>query len=71
MPQSARGAPAKSLLPNRSCQIAPAKSLLPSRCCQIDEVVVGQAAAVADRAPNRYRPSDAPPLLPEATSDDR
>ena len=31
MPQSARGAPAKSLLPSRSCQI--------------DEVVVGQAAA--------------------------
>ena len=49
MPQSARGAPAKSLLPSRSCQI--------------DEVVVGQAAAaVADRAPNRNRPSDAPPI---------
>jgi len=49
MPQSARGAPAKSLLPSRSCQI--------------DEVVVGQAAAaVADRAPNRHRPSDAPPF---------
>jgi len=42
MPQSARVAPAKSLLPSR-----PAKSLLPSRSCQIDEVVVGQAAAVA------------------------
>jgi hypothetical protein len=31
MPQSARGAPAKSLLPSRSCKIAPAKSLLPNR----------------------------------------
>ena len=48
----------------RSCQVALANLLLPNRSCQIDEVIVAQpaAAAVADRAPNRNRPSDAPPI---------
>jgi hypothetical protein len=44
----------KSFLPSHSCQVALAK---------MGEAIFGQpaAAAVADRAPNRYRPSDARP----------
>jgi hypothetical protein len=58
--------PRRSLLPSRSCGVALAeslfaKSLLPKKWTRSS---FGQpaAAAAADRAPNRNRPSDAPPI---------
>jgi hypothetical protein len=65
--------PRGSLLPSRSCRVALAESLLPSRSCRValaksllpwTRSSFGQpaATAVADRAPNRNRPSDAPPI---------